>query len=75
MGTLQQLRKNLLEMSQEEMLEKIRYIRKDRKINRNPVKQKAAKKEKGKLAGKLKAMLAKMTPAQQEAFLAELSDE
>lgn len=58
MGRIEDLRQNLLSMTHEEKLAKIRQIRVERKITRNPVKEKAARSASKKtvttLANKLK---------------------
>lgn len=64
MGTIEQLRRNLLDMTTEEKLERIREIRGERRINRNPTKAKADKKKKVSTISKLTKALQGLTPEQ-----------
>lgn len=60
MGRIEDLRQNLLSMTHEEKLARIREIRTERKIVRNPVREKVAKRDSKKtvstLASKLKGL-------------------
>ena len=73
MPDLEKLRKDLLKMSPDEMLEKLQHIREDRKIKRAPTrKRKAAKKSATTLKDNIVKMLAGMSAEQKEAFMKKL---
>lgn len=73
MSRLDAVRKNITEMSEDELREHIRQIRADRKITKGSVtvkKTKAVRSDKAK--GKVKSALDGMSQAQMMALLAEL---
>lgn len=73
MPKLEDLKKNLLTMTPEELRARIREIRADRIIRKEAPKAKVNKaKAKDKTQTDLRAMMAAMTPEEREAFLKEL---
>lgn len=69
---LEDLKKNLLEMSEEELLTQIRSIRADRVIRKQTKKQKVAKaKTRATAADKVAKLTSGMTPEQLEALFKE----
>lgn len=57
-------------MSDEELLEHIRQVRKDRRVTKNSGKRKVSVKAKTKATDELKDLLKHMTPEQRRGFLA-----
>lgn len=70
---LEDLKHSLLDMSEEELRDKIRGIRSDRIIRKTTKAQKAAKaKTRATASSKIDKLLQAMTPAERDAFLKEL---
>ena len=64
MGTLEQLRRDILRMTPEQQLERIRQIRAERWVSKNPEKEKKARKQNAQSHDKLLGRLKGMTKAQ-----------
>ena len=76
MGRLDGLRKNVIDMTPEELREQIRYIRKDRRITKEKKSEKKARVKTSTAAkGKASKVLKGMSPEQLERLLAELEGE
>lgn len=69
MGRLEDLRLSYSKMSPKQQLQRIREIRAERKINRNPRKEKKARADKKSDAQKLAKQLAKLSPEQLRSLL------
>lgn len=72
MPRLEQLRRDLVEATPEEIRERIRRIREDRRVPKTPTK---VKKSAGKQKDKALTALKKLSPAELEALLKEMGDE
>lgn len=67
---LEGLQKSLIEMDIDELLEVVRSIRTDRRIRKDPPRQKKATSVKKK--DKLRALLSSMSPEERAAFIGKL---
>lgn len=70
MAKLEQLRVSLLDMTPEEVRERIRFVREDRRVTKKADKAPAKKREAK--ADKTRALIASLTPAQKKALLKSL---
>ena len=61
MGKIEELRTSILSMTPEERLERVKQIRLDRRVYKNPEKEKKARKQKAASKDKLVASLKGMT--------------
>lgn len=74
MPRLEDLRRDILGETREQLLERFRAIREDRKIVKGTKKVKAAKKEAGKKKDVMSKLLGKLSPEDMAALLREMGE-